>query len=412
MNPDPTPPLPPVLSGFSEPRFGELEVKARDGEEYKDVAGASRGDSEWTIGFYGHNSDFWHSLRLGSPIALANGIGVVTDLVLREGEGELFHDGQRRANEDFKEGTPSKSIRYMNADVSSGYSYEWNRLEALKEEPLPDAPVPEIRTKQMGEVAIATDGERSAIGTTEENARLLIHAMRGTAPEQAAKPEAEVVSHPLTTNSVESHESPNVSDKPEADYVPEIVLKSSPAMKAIREELEKLTPDERQKYLDYALSHKAKPEAGDGPDFEAAMKRYARKYREETLKNRELAKELTQANAAVGRFRELVEHALKEQMSMRPEFRDKWFVEAAEDVLSGKATPPAPDGWREISDNPPKDGTVVILNSCESSTIGHWEDNAGHPAGGPNYRDVWVDEANGYPMSDVTHWMPTGKGEA
>lgn len=70
-----TPNLPPVLPGFSDPIYGELSVKAKDREEYKDVAGADPGDPEWTVGFYGHNIDFWHSLRLGSAIARANGIG-------------------------------------------------------------------------------------------------------------------------------------------------------------------------------------------------------------------------------------------------------------------------------------------------------------------------------------------------
>lgn len=52
------------------------------------------------------------------------------ELVLKEGEGELFHDGQRRANEDFAAGAYSKTVhQYAADDVSAGYSYEWNRLK-------------------------------------------------------------------------------------------------------------------------------------------------------------------------------------------------------------------------------------------------------------------------------------------
>lgn len=42
--------------------------------------------------------------------------------------------------------------------------------------------------------------------------------------------------------------------------------------------------------------------------------------------------------AAAPDLLELVQHALKEQMDLRPEYRDKWFVSVAEDTLARAAT--------------------------------------------------------------------------
>jgi len=64
--------------------------------------------------------------------------------------------------------------------------------------------------------------------------------------------------------------------------------------------------------------------------------------------------------------------------------------------------------WLPI-ETAPKDGTRLILFAYDLVTIGHWEDRAGHPGGGPDYRHVWVDEDNGYPMDEPTHWQPLPK---
>lgn len=60
--------------------------------------------------------------------------------------------------------------------------------------------------------------------------------------------------------------------------------------------------------------------------------------RERTEPDREKIKNEKLANArliaASPDLLELVRHALKEQMDLRPEYRDKWFVSVAEDTLA------------------------------------------------------------------------------
>lgn len=126
-----TPDLPPVLPGFSEPIYGNLKVPVK-GEDLNntDVA-LLNGINKWETGYFsGEGPGNTYSLRLGSAIARANGIVSPGELILKEGQGELFHDGQRRANDDFKNGTTSKFIGSMHDDVADGYSYEWNRLKS------------------------------------------------------------------------------------------------------------------------------------------------------------------------------------------------------------------------------------------------------------------------------------------
>lgn len=72
--------------------------------------------------------------------------------------------------------------------------------------------------------------------------------------------------------------------------------------------------------------------------------------------------------------------------------------------------PPDESEWQDMV-SAPRDGTVVELRS-ETPVKGHFADRAGHPGGGPDYRNVWVDEENGYPMDEPTGWRPIDESEA
>lgn len=142
---DMTPNLPPVLPEpigyksiawwpYPSVDLGDEENKSEDNHHDRESAESVCRMLE-TRGFGGDGKIFPLKTEVDpiypdEPIARANGIASPGELILKGGEGELFHDGQRRANDDFKNGTTSKFIGSMHDDVADGYSYEWNRLKS------------------------------------------------------------------------------------------------------------------------------------------------------------------------------------------------------------------------------------------------------------------------------------------
>lgn len=171
-----TPQLPPVLPGFSEPIRGPLAIITTETESIFDVASADPGDDEWVRGWTGLLDNTWFSLRLGSPIALANGIGVVPEGLpplppVPDGYDRWEYRGTcwitknpamySAASTSFREDGWHDPLFWEEVEGSKYYHY----IEAVKE-PLPAAPVGE-----QSPTKISAEGFRQHLGAMLEKAK-------------------------------------------------------------------------------------------------------------------------------------------------------------------------------------------------------------------------------------------------
>lgn len=371
MNPDPTPPLPPVLPPH---RWHKLTSILQGGEETDIMAATSMDgigvivrwtkiDGGWSVEAIDTESGDWETVNfrdesneipasppdkwddVSPPIALANGIGVEQYPV--EPGHAIFH-GNGGYDSDMERAAGVFTVGKTYKVIGGSMSQSSSRL-----------------------VLEGVEGEwNSALFHVD------IFACPAIENPYAFLTEEPLPSDPVREPTIDPCES---EAKPEADYTPEIISKSAPAMKTICEELEKMTQEERGKYLEHALLSKATPEVTgeelsikhpngysfseindfvhgdvDFEDLQCALLGISSRLEKQS-------KELTQANAAVGAMRSALEAYEKwegavsrsrpndsnavqngrvELLQIAKELRDKAF---------SCDTPPAPDGWRETT---------------------------------------------------------------